>query len=57
MFAINGTVFNQDKGYRVPPGLQQPEIEMFDPNIENSKIQIFLSNYLLNTLFAALLEK
>lgn len=57
MFAINGTVFNEDKGYRVPPGLQQPEIEMFDPNIENSKIQIFLSNYLLNTLFAALLEK
>jgi hypothetical protein len=57
MFAVNGTVFNKDKGYRVPPDIYQPAIDMFDKNEKNSKIQIFISNYFFNTLAAAILEK
>ena len=55
-FAINGTVFNNDKGYRVPAGIKQPEIPMHDKNID-SKFQLFISNYLLDTFAAAFLEK
>ena len=55
-FAINGTIFNNDKGYRVPAGIKQPEIPMHDKNID-SKFQLFISNYLLDTFAAAFLEK
>lgn len=55
-FGFNGTVFNKDKGYRVPENIKQPQMPMYDKNID-SKFQLFISNYLLDTFAAAFLEK
>lgn len=56
MFGINGTFFNRDKGYNIPPNLKEPKMPLHDPNIP-SKLQMFLSNYLLETFAATFLEK
>lgn len=56
MFGINGTFYNKDKGYNIPKGLKEPNMPRYDPKIK-SKFQLFVSNYLLETLFATALEK
>lgn len=56
MFGINGTFFNRDKGYKIPPNLKEPKMPLYDPKIP-AKFQLFLSNYLLETFLATFLEK
>ena len=56
MFGINGTFFNRDKGYNIPKGLKEPKMPLYDPKIP-AKLQLFLSNYLLETFAATFLEK
>jgi hypothetical protein len=55
VFGINGTFFNRDKGYKAP-NIKQAIMPMYDPNIPG-KFQLFISNYLLESIFTAFLEK
>ena len=55
MFGINGTFFNNDKGYRAPL-IKQAVMPMYDPSVPG-KIQLFISNYMLESFGYAFLEK
>jgi hypothetical protein len=55
MFGINGTFFNNDKGYRAP-NIKQAVMPMYDPSIPG-KFQLFISNYMLESFGYAFLEK
>jgi len=55
IFGINGTFFNMDKGYRIPKA-QQAIMPMYDPKVPG-KLQLFISNYLLESFTYAFLEK
>jgi hypothetical protein len=55
IFGINGTFFNNDKGYHVPP-IKQAVMPMFDPTVPG-KFQLFISNYMMESLAWAFLEK
>jgi hypothetical protein len=55
IFGINGTFFNNDKGYRVPH-IKQAVMPMYDPNVPG-KFQLFISNYMMESLAWAFLEK
>lgn len=56
-FGINATVFNKDKGYKVPSTVVgYTSMPMFDPDVP-SKFQIFISNYMLESMMTAYFEK
>jgi len=55
VFGINGTFFNNDKGYRVPP-IKQYVMPMYDPEVP-AKFQIFISNYMIESFGYSFLEK
>lgn len=53
---INGTIFNKDTGY-IRPDVRPPEnMPIHDPNIP-SRLQIFISNYFLDSLVRSYFEK
>ena len=54
MFGINGTFFNNDKGYRAPP-IKQAVMPMYDPNVPGT-CYVFISNYMLESFGFAFLE-
>lgn len=49
-------MFNKDKGYKTPPVVQPVAMPMQDPNIA-SKVQLFISNYFLESALFAYLDK
>lgn len=54
---INGTVYNRDKGYKVQKTALEPlQMPVHDENAP-SKLQLFISNYVLETLVTAAFEK
>ena len=55
MFGINGTFFNNDKGYRAPH-IKQAVMPMYEPSVPG-KFQLFISNYMLESFGFAFLEK
>jgi hypothetical protein len=55
MFGINGTFFNNDKGYRAPH-INQAVMPMYEPSVPG-KFQLFISNYMLESFGYAFLEK
>jgi hypothetical protein len=52
-FGINGTFFNKDQGYKAPP-VKYMQMPIYEPENSN-KVQLFLSNYLLETFALAFL--
>lgn len=56
-FGINGTVFNNDTGYKLPGYLESPTtMPLFDPSIP-ADFQLFISNWFIDSLFRAYFEK
>jgi hypothetical protein len=56
-FGINGTFFNRDKGFKNPEGIPEPLDMPTRLSFVDSKLQIFISNWMLDSLARAYFEK